>query len=190
MPGSHRCTHTRPDHTPCRAFASGRSRLCHWHGRQAARDRRRTRALNRGCTVRIGPLDTRRAILNAVNRVLQPLAAGTLPLHRASSYLRRIHLAVFALNRLPGSENHETTDISHLAQRTLALEPLFSDLLSLIQPPTIEGIPAASASLSTCSPQPVASFEQSRPTRIPKPATPHGPRRTDNATRRTDKASR
>lgn len=188
MPRTSRCTYTTPDDTPCRAFAAGRSRLCHWHSRQAALDRRRARALTRSCTVRIGPLHTRRAILNAVNRVLQPLAAGTLPVHRASSYLRRIHLAVLDLNRLHHSEHHETIGIPHLADplepRTLHLEPSIADLLSLIQPPTIEETPAIRRLL-----QPAVHNRSHRPGSQRPPAYKNQPAATDNAPRRTDNAS-
>jgi hypothetical protein len=153
MPKAHRCTYPKSDGTLCRSFAAGRSRLCHWHSRQAARDRRRARALHRGCTVRIGPLDTSHAIQNALNRVLQPLAAGTLPLDRASRYLHRIQFAVSALHGFHRNENRVPEGVLHLANlpepRTVNLgpgleadlEPGLAHLLSLIQPPTIEQTP-------------------------------------------------
>jgi len=149
MTRPHRCTYTKPDQTPCRAFAAGRSRLCYWHGRQAARDRRRTRALNRGCTVRIGSLNTHRAILNAVNRVLQPLAAGTLPVDRASRYLRRIHLAAFALE-----------------PPTAPLEPQ-THLPSPIHPPTINQVPAIRRSSQPAVNKPT-HHQAERPTGAPE----------------------
>lgn len=188
MPRTNHCTYTTPDHTPCRAFAVGCSRLCHWHRRQAARDRRRIRALHRGCTVRIGPLDSRRAILNAVNRVLQPLAAGTLPVDRASSYLRRIHLAVFRLHRLHDTENHEMTRISHLANplepRTVNLEPAPTDLPSPPHHPTIEETPAIRRPS-----QPAVHNRSHRSSSQGPPVYQNRPLAMDNAQRRTDNAS-
>ncbi|HEY5056373.1 MAG TPA: hypothetical protein VII58_09445 [Acidobacteriaceae bacterium] len=93
------CTALKSDGQPCRAVATRGARLCRQHARQAARDHRRHRARNQGRTVRLGPLTTRAAIHRALQRILSPLAAGTLPLDRAGHYFHRIQLALQAVKR-------------------------------------------------------------------------------------------
>ena len=99
MTGLRLCNHTKSDGSTCLAPALGRSRLCRHHHRQAGRTHRRTLALHPGRTVHLGQLDSRSTIQRALNRVIQLLAAGTLPEERAGHALYRINVALAAINR-------------------------------------------------------------------------------------------
>jgi len=173
------CTFTKADSTPCRDLAAGRSPLCRNHQRQAARDHRRTLALNSGRTVRLGPLDTMPAIRRALNRIIQLTAAGTLPVERAGHALYRINQAIAAIRRRDAIEKRQAT----IADVPLPPPAIFLgglDLLSLIQPPTIEGTtPSGALNLQS---QPNTSIKPSTTTRIPRTAARNEQRRTDNAT--------
>jgi hypothetical protein len=86
------CTGSTARGTLCRAVALTGSSFCFFHHRRGRRTRRQHRV---GCVpaVRLGPLGDRAAILRALTRIAQALAAGTLPLERAPALLQRIHAA-------------------------------------------------------------------------------------------------
>ena len=84
------CSAIKADGIPCRSLVSPGKHRCHYHWDFDLRERRRQRALMRH-TIRLGPLADRRAILRALNRVIQAIAAGSLPTECADRLLQRIH---------------------------------------------------------------------------------------------------
>ena len=75
------CTYIKPDKKPCRAVALAGYSLCFSHQRLTRRRQRRLQLqIPRYPAVRTGPLRDRPAILRAISRVTQALAANTIVL--------------------------------------------------------------------------------------------------------------
>jgi hypothetical protein len=91
------CSGTKADGTACRGVALTGSNFCFFHTRQHSRTRRQQRT---HCTpgTRLGPLNSRSAVLRALSRVLQAVASGTLAPSRAPALLERIRLATCVLD--------------------------------------------------------------------------------------------
>ena len=95
------CRHIKPDGNPCRAVALAGRPCCLAHQRLRQRIRRQQRP-PRTPTIRLGPLQDRRAISRAISRVVRAIAHDTLNPDRSASLLEHIRKASTALNR-PGS---------------------------------------------------------------------------------------
>ena len=92
------CSAIKPDGTPCRKFTLARHRCCRYHKNLDQRARRRLRAL-RPPAIRLGPLADRRSIQRALYRVIQAIAAGSLPPKQSAALLERIRAASDSLPR-------------------------------------------------------------------------------------------
>jgi hypothetical protein len=92
------CSHILPTGCACRAVAlSGRS-FCPAHRSLQARLRRQLKSV-RPPAIRLGPLDSRRAIVRSVSRILHGLNSGSLHLSRVECLLSHVQVASVRLKR-------------------------------------------------------------------------------------------
>ena len=83
------CSNIKSDGTPCRAVALAGYSRCFAHQRQLRRQQAR-----RYPAIRLGPLADQHSTLRAIGRILNAIAANSIPLERSSALLQIVLRAI------------------------------------------------------------------------------------------------